>query len=306
MQNPPTSIELHIAEGRSVKLSALNDFFCTQVFNPAIVEAWGRTLLFYRVHRRPSLLAVSELGGDLQPLNYRLLWPLFDALLVPEDPRVLVRGENLYIMWVGAHSDWQGAASVCHGELDRSYNLLWKSPCWRRGLEKTEKNWIPFLDNAGRLLCIAEHEPFTVYRYGPGGAWHLIFAAEIDWPWKWGTIRGGAPPLRVEDVYYVFFHSSRLERDRLGKIYKIYYVGCYVLSSSLQVLKMTREPIMAGTIAHFTEPWQRGGRISSVFPCGTVLRNNEFLISYGWLDSESRIAAIPRTVIDDLLISRER
>ena len=60
---------------------------------------------------------------------------------------------------------------------------------------------------------------------------------------------------------------------------------------------MTCEPIMGGHADCYTQPWDPG-HIAACFPCGAIRRGDNFLVSYGWLDAETRIAEIPIAEID--------
>jgi predicted GH43/DUF377 family glycosyl hydrolase len=270
----------------------------THVFNGGLAEAWGRLWTVYRVNRRPSLLGISELDGCLRPISTKILWGTWDPTLVPEDPRVIAHDGGLYLMWVGVNSHDFSKATICHGLVDADMRLVWKSPCWFRWQESCEKNWVPFVQDSA-LHCIYSLDPLMILRY-QGGAWQPELLRKIGWAWKHGHMSGGAPPVRVGDRWYVFFHSSRL----LGGV-KVYYAGCCAFSDAWEPLGITPEPILAGATHVFVEPaelpWRPGSRVSAVFPCGAVLRGGQWLLSYGYLDAALRVALISPAVLDDAL-----
>ncbi len=270
----------------------------THVFNGGLVQAWDRLLTVYRVNRRPSLLALSELDPALRPTGTAILWNAWDPVLIPEDPRVIFHDNSLHLMWVGVNAVENWKATICHAALDADYRFIWKAPCCYPQQDICEKNWVPFVDG-GVLRCIYSFDPLTILRHENGG-WNLEYARRVQWPWKYGRISGGAPPFRYNGRWYCFFHSSRIE----GGV-KVYYAGCCTLDSAFNVLACTKEPILAGATHAYVNrselPWQPGSHVSAVFPCGALVRGDEWLISYGLFDAELRVARIPVSVIDEAL-----
>lgn len=271
----------------------------THCFNGGLVVAWDRLLTVYRVNRRPSMLAVSELDpATLQPVSTRLLWDCCDPLLIPEDPRAIARGDNLYLMWVGVHSVEMDRAMMVEAELDADYRLVWKRPCNYSGADRCEKNWVPFLQD-GALHCVYGYDPHTILRCGDRG-WRLIHAREVDWGWSYGEVHGSTPPVWHNGRWYCFFHSARIESN-----VKVYYVGCYTMARDFSVEAVTARPIMAGGTHAFVEPhdlpWRPGSRVSAVFPCGALVLGDEWLVSYGFFDAELRVARISVDALDAAL-----
>ncbi len=194
---------------------------------------------------------------------------------------------------------------------------------------RQEKNWMPFRGGRGGKgerekgsggdetislspspplplspspwLCIYHHEPFTVLKIDAGGKAKRFHTGPCL-RWEWGGIRGGAAPVWHDGRWWHFFHSSRFEGEPEPKYPpKVYYVGCYTFDDDLKLLGMTRQPILAGSLAHCSTPWDPQGKISACFPCGAIVRGDKFLVSYGWLDAEVRIAEVPITEIQSRL-----
>jgi len=270
----------------------------THAFNGCVLTAWNRLLAIYRVNRRHSVLAVSELDDRFRPVYTQMLWDFSDQTLIPEDPRAIVRGDRVYVAWTGLNAVNDSAALMCHGGIDRAYNVVWKSPCWHRNIKTAEKNWVPFL-RRDKLFCIYEYKPLSIMRYA-GGSWFLHHAHEVNWKWKYGEVRGGAPPVWFRNRWYCFFHSSREEYGSAGKV-KVYYAGCFIMDAQYNVLAITRQPILAGHVETYSEPWSQGNRISAVFPCGAMLRGDKWIVSYGYMDSELRIATFDQAELDQVM-----
>ena len=276
----------------------------THAFNGAVVEAWGRLLAVYRLHRRPSVLALSELDDQLRPFSTRILWDLADGTVCPEDPRAVfdAAAGRLHVLWTGVRvSDWS-AAQMYHTELDRNYRIRWNTPCWYRRAGTVEKNWSPFL-HEGRLRCLYEYRPLTILEH-TGCIWRLVLAKDIPIPWSYGPIHGGAPPVWRDGCWYCFFQSSWLQDDGEPRHrLKIYHAGCAVFNADWDPIAVTAEPILAGSRQSYTDdnPWCPGDHISVVFPCGAIRRGPDWLLSYGWNDKQLRVARIPAAAVDEAL-----
>jgi predicted GH43/DUF377 family glycosyl hydrolase len=284
--------ELNIAGTTATIQPPLN----TQIFNGGLVDLWGRLLTVYRINRRPTLLGVSELNDELRPIDTRILWDAWDASFMPEDPRVIAWRDSLYIQWAGIGGQSCERSQICHGAWGSDYKPLWKAPCWFPKMDSCEKNWTPFLAG-GELFAIYDWQPFIVLRYR-SGAWGLEFAKRLDFSaWDYGRLRGGAPPVFHNGRWYCFFHSSRIRGQT-----KIYYAGCAVFDPDWRLVAVTSEPILAGLPDVYVRPeelpWRPGSNVAAVFPCGALVRGREWLLSYGYLDAELKIARISVDAID--------
>jgi predicted GH43/DUF377 family glycosyl hydrolase len=259
----------------------------THVFNGGLVESFGKLLSVYRINQRPSLLGVSELDADLRPVSTKILWDTWDPVFIPEDPRAIAFDDGVYLMWVGVNSKDFSKATIIHAQLDADNRIVWKSPCWFEWQDHCEKNWVPFV-RGGELLAVYNYDPLTIIRYS-AGAWRAESLRRFAWGWKYGHMSGGAPPVWHNGRWYCFFHSSGM-KDGV----KVYYSGCCTLDEDLNPLAITPNPILSGATHVFVEPsalpWRPGSRVSAVFPCGAVFRGGEWLVSYGYLDQELRIA----------------
>jgi predicted GH43/DUF377 family glycosyl hydrolase len=285
----------------------------TYCFNPGLAEVWGKLIIVYRVNRQPSGLWASELDDRYQPTRTIFLPELSQGNIIAEDPRLVrLDNGNLGVWYVGIHHDTNPACSMTYAELGPDYRMV----CQRRlrfeqlnpyeafrkyltGIVQ-EKNWIPFRQD-DRWLAVYRHEPFTVIEKTHAGIRQVHVGNSVRW--GYGAIRGGAPPVRMGDYWYAWFHSSRDEPAADGgAAVKVYYVGCYAFDDAFCVQAITPEPIMAGSAHAYTYPWIGCGRISACFPCGAIVRGDRFLISYGWLDSENRLAEVSVADVEDRMV----
>jgi predicted GH43/DUF377 family glycosyl hydrolase len=278
-------------------------------FNAGLAEAWGRLWLVARVNRLPSLLSISELDNNLQSVETpTLLFPASQRCVAAEDPRVILVGNKLLIYYVGILNN--PACRVFRCEVDRQLQcspgqpLLWRDRADPVAETKymlgagQEKNWVPFVQD-GRELCIYGFDPLTILERTADGMRRIHQGTAIRW--EYGGIRGGAPPVWHDGRWWVWFHSSRIEEDATDYQAKVYSVGLLTMDREFRPLEITPEPIMEGNVANYTTPWDTHGRISACFPCGAILRGDTWLVSYGWLDSEIRIAEIDTAELEKRL-----
>ncbi len=263
-------------------------------FNCSVVEHNGRLLLASRHGETGARLDLSELGPDFQPLWTRPLelghrW----AKTAHEDPRLFHFRGQLHCAFLGATwdgRDWHVNQLVCRIGDDFRVEDVWlpeyadRTPC--------EKNW-QFFDHEGQLYSIYSVNPHVILHHHGGRAENF---AETPSPLNWPNcyLRGGAPPVRVDDEYYHFFHSVDVSRAP-----KVYSMGLYTFEARppFAVRRIAPAPILSPD----DYDWPRHMIASVVFPCGAVLREGRWLISYGYHDYESRIAVFAADEIERLL-----
>jgi len=277
-------------------------------FNAGIAKFHGKTVLMSRVARVPSMMALSELGDDYQPRETQLI-PRMGGDCIPEDPRLVSINGHLSVFYVGI-LDGANCATF-HADIDQDYRVLRKERLNVAGIPdapvsdgaapglKQQKNWVPFF-KGGRLHAVYSHDPFIVIAKSNSGRWGLVYRGD-GLKWDFGLIRGGTPPVKRGDLWYSFFHSARFEQSEGGETVKVYHCGCCTFDDSFHVLSMTRRPILSADPDRHSHPWYGGGSIAALFPCGALLSGDNWLISYGWLDTQNRIAEIPCSALDEYL-----
>jgi hypothetical protein len=268
-------------------------------FNPGMVRlADGDLAIAYRVNRWPSMLCSSRLDSDLNPIGpANLLMPAVNG--VPEDPRLILLPSGnvgmiltLLIDLPNADQWWCVAdrnLATCQKPTKLSHANAALTPLDGGGLAKIEKNWGPFIQD-GKLYILYHLDPWTVCRVRWGQDCEDVYggADKIDTfglKWQFGDVRGGTPPVWHDGLWWAFFHSARTVGDK-----RIYYAGAVGFDRDFRPLYMTPKPIMAGPLDRFSHHW-RNLSVSAVFPVGAVVRGDEWLVSYGFLDSEVRFAA---------------
>lgn len=278
-------------------------------FNAGLVREKDLLLITRAWKRNPvgtwkSSLVRWKLDADLYPSE-----PL-DINFVPripqatyEDPRVtFLEGR----FWVSYCVWLQGRLFRSHQGFS-SFNSAWQHVWtlnvpyggngWNTGSGTGhEKNWIWFKHD-GFWHFVYQAHPHIVVRvdsqsqlrdYKPPNA------PETS-PWLYGAIHGGTPPIRVGNEYITFFHSSLAWKGRK----KRYYCGAYAFSAKtpFPMTRLTRKPLLMGSE---DDPRTLGGPLVT-FPCGSLLENNEWLISMGVNDETVAYVYVPHGTIDKLL-----
>ena len=157
-----------------------------------------------------------------------------------------------------------------------------------------EKNWLWFF-HQDQLHLLYQTDPHIVCRFSPAGLFEQEHKTASAKPmtWQWGTMRGGTPPVLTKDgdEYVSFFHSS-LPDDTYRRRY---YMGAYAFESQppFRVTRYTPEPLLAGSP---DDIWFKGKPLV-VFPCGSRLKDDKWLVTMGINDLASAWIEIPH---DDL------
>jgi predicted GH43/DUF377 family glycosyl hydrolase len=283
-------------------------------FNPALVEQWGRTWFIPRMGRLPAMLGMCEIDERLHAGPVMHLWGCSDSNVIAEDPRAIAVGDSIRVWYVGIHADRNPSCSMFSATIDANGTATGRRVLRHEATDTIsaiklatakvvqQKNWVPFIVD-GRQLCVYSHQPFTILE-DIGNKMSSVHTGKMV-AWDYGEIRGGAPPVRHDGLWWHWFHSSRVESD--GKFdVLVYYVGVYAFDDSFQIQKITPEPVMAGSAFCYSQPWDMNGRVSAVFPCGALIRGGNWLVSYGYLDTEARIAEIPLEAVEERMISYDR
>ncbi len=263
-------------------------------FNCSLLEYEGRLLLASRRGWYGSRLYLSELDPDYQPRWTRpldLAHPRAAAGL--EDPRLFVFRGRLHCAFTGVEE--RGGVRYAHQllcRLDEAYRVeeVWLPEY--EGRTPWEKNW-QFFEQDGELYSVYSVSPHVVLRHDGRRAEKV---AETAGPPLWPDcrLRGGAPPVRVGDEYYHFFHGA-LHRGGRGD----YAAGVYTFAAGppFAVRRAAPAPVLL--------PDEHDRRddlnLSVVFPCGALRRDGHWVISYGYHDRECRIAVVEAAEVERAL-----
>lgn len=254
-------------------------------FNGSLIKYKGQHLLAYRqgdgVH-----LAVLDDHWTVRSTRRLALWHE-KAALRQEDPRLFVWRGRLCVSFTGVERDltepkYGLATSVLYATL--APEIDWQPldifyPHYE-GRTAWEKNWA-FFDHGGSLLAVYSIKPHRVLVI-EGDSAKLAYETETPHTWTGGHMRGGAPPVRVGDEYYHFFHG------RVGISHEATYnTGCYVFEGEppFRVVRMSRHPIQWADQLGKVEV-----KAAVVFVGGAQLEGRTWVLSQGVHDRGLEVA----------------
>ncbi|OLE10683.1 MAG: hypothetical protein AUG89_11510 [Acidobacteria bacterium 13_1_20CM_4_56_7] len=212
-----------------------------------------------------------------------------------EDPRVFYyRGLTLVSC---VNFLWGTIASVAH-QIIVSVGSDWKQvqrydPIFGRngpGVMHNvgwEKNWLWFVHNDALHLVYITHPHMVVRFDGKMLPTDIYETKADDLQWPWGDIRGGTPPVRVENEYWSFWHSS----VGSGSGHRRYHMGAYCFEAKppFRMKRYTPKPLLSGSRQ---DRWAHP-KPFVVFPCGAILRGEQWLVSLGVNDLDCAWIKIP-------------
>jgi hypothetical protein len=283
-------------------------------FNPAIAVFREERLMAYRIvgpdRRRRIAVCRLDVRWNIK-LGSRVL--LSDHLLEAggwhADPRFCVFGNRLFLHF---NDGFRRPNRISLVELDPD-TLVPKGPARPLLLDvlrrDIEKNWMLF-DYEGMLLAVYTISPHVILRVFPDDRHEAVPCTRIyenDWEpsaysSRFGALRGGAPPVRVGETYYSFFHSvyrvpfprrvfNRLIHGKNTRTYRC-AMGFYGFSASppFRPKSFTPKPIMSPPRSNVAVANQLNRRVDrTVYPCGSVFLDNLWAVSFGINDSSCRI-----------------
>ena len=152
-----------------------------------------------------------------------------------------------------------------------------------------EKNWMP-LSVAGDLWWVYQTKPEHVVMSGD-----RVWRTPNPLVWKGGVIRGGAPPVRMGNVFYHFFHGC-MKRTQ-GSVYT---VGCCVFEGRppFRVLRQTPVPLIYPDLP---APGEDVVKRYVVWPGGAVPHAGHWHLALGIDDTFCRVVRIPFGAVEDAL-----
>lgn len=255
-----------------------------------------RFLLAYRTSWNNARLSLAVLDpATWQPLrtcalNLPLQW--FDSG-GQEDPRLFTHRGQLHLSYTGVEQRTGGIRSHCCLARQDAATGTWKT--WLpefAGRRDWEKNW-SFFSHAGDLHAVYSVSPQQILRIGEDRYTQEVSKAEQSPHWSFGVCRGGAPPVLHNGEYYSFCHTTLIGGPR-------WYSCClYTFAAEwpFQPLRYARLPLLIPDPKDCPAP----GTPAAVFPCGAVLADGRWLVSYGYYDTWCKIAAFDVAAVERVL-----
>ncbi|MFO0811500.1 MAG: hypothetical protein U0746_22960 [Gemmataceae bacterium] len=247
--------------------------------NASLVECDGGYAIAFRSRWHAAEIYVGRLDAGLAPVGdpVRLCLRHVECSWGREDPRLFWHSGALHCAFVAARGTAQLVSmrqSYARLGDDFRVEAMVHPPYARRN--RWEKNW-QFFSHDGDLFAVYTVAPHRVLRVTDGTAVDAYETAN-PLPWSGGLLRGGAPPIRVGNEYWCFFHGLTQEDG-----VRTYNVGVYTFEARppFRVLRQTSRPILIADAT--TRP--EGQYANVVFPCGAVLRESstgrQWIVSCG-------------------------
>lgn len=240
-----------------------------------------------------------RLGGEyglVPQIGYKVKFPMQAPKEQTEDPRAIYHAGRTWLsvcdfQWFRTKK-WTGAHQLLL-PLDDKWNALRRIdvPYGTNGKglglnTKSEKNWLWFVrDNKFHLVYQAK--PHTVVEFDDSFTKWTERRSDVEFRWEYGEIRGGTPPVLVNNEYITFFHSSLPWNTR----YRRYFLGAYGFEAKppFAMTRITKEPLLIGSQNDY---WVETKPLV-IFATGAILRGQNWLVSFGVNDLKSGWCEIP-------------
>lgn len=290
-----------------------NDWEASQTFNPGAVLLSDKVHFFYRAIGRDG---VSRLGyaasEDGFLINERSPCPVYEhgatrtgfsyysfasggSFGGAEDPRLTrVGGEDVvYMIYTAVDQGLRvGLTSIGVDDL-LARRWRWKHPQLISPPGEVHKNWVIFPEKIGGKYAILHSicpEVTVAYRdsleFGKGEYMNSCYDGDFRRKGCWDNwLRGaGAPPLKTEEGWLVFYHA--MDNDDPGR----YKVGTMLLDleDPTRILHRSQEPVLEPKMDYENNGFKAG----VVYVSGAVVKDGTLLVYYGASDSYTGVAYV--------------
>jgi predicted GH43/DUF377 family glycosyl hydrolase len=213
-----------------------------------------------------------------------------------EDPRVLIHDNKIYISCANYCFDNLHLIHQKMLVLDENFNHIdnihfkykFNGAAINKNIGK-EKNWTFFVQN-DKLMCVYQMYPHIVVEFTWDGEIVSEYISYFDTQsqWSFGFCRGGTNPIFKDNYYHSFFHSSTYWKNEKNR----YYMGRYKFEPfpPYKIVEISKYPILWGnSIDKIIYPEKNP---PVIFPCGMILEDDKFLISFGLNDEKTGMIKI--------------
>lgn len=211
-----------------------------------------------------------------------------------EDMRLFTHGADLMASFTGCERHPNGfRAQMCLAKLNPDLSVAWAAQTPSPEDALVEKNW-QYFSYGDKLHCLYTTQPHHVYEVAiNNGAPKLITRHHAE---NWSNCelmehaRGGAPPVRIGDEFYHFYHTQHKVEGRV-----IYSVGLYTFAACppFNIMRLVRGPLVN------LVPSRRS--LDVIYPAGAVTHRGEWLVSCGLDDRETIVLGLGMEDVEKLL-----
>lgn len=237
-------------------------------YNPGLITIKDTDWLVYRrqsIEGDSTICRMSFKTGE----NHIIAIPSIYENEQFEDPRVLLHDGAIHICFSSWRKSWNYKPIMRLVRLDDKWKFKEevKLDFGGNGQGIIQKNW-QFFSHEKELHFVYWYQPFQVVKGKE------VFTHEKPaMAWPYGELRGGTPPVRIDDLYFTFFHS-RIESGRAK-----YFMGAMAFEAKapFKPVKMTPSPLLAATNKEPGLSWAP----TTVFPCGSIYKEGRWCVSLG-------------------------
>ena len=168
-----------------------------------------------------------------------------------------------------------------------------------------EKNWSLF--GNGPFYAVYSIVPHRILEFTIDGDSFIEFkdAVSVDWSAQqycaeYGKLRGGAPPIRIGDIYYSFCHSLYSLDEGLCYTPTVY---CFSSAYSFRPVRAPQGTLKLGNPFGSSTVQKRLNPVVAevLYPCGAEYLDGHFIVSHGINDEHCAISILPEEDITSLL-----
>lgn len=273
-------------------------------FNSSIIESNGQYLIAFRHDWRHSRIYAAWLDQDFKPTGQykKLELPHGASMAGEEDPRWCRIGGKLHLWFVR----FFGRGTSVMLAMINEETLEVESLVWPQLYPRTtyEKNW-PVFDYEGvphfiysskpshSILKLKDCEP------GDDPLCEWAYSTPFNGTWSGGFMRGGASPVQHNGRWLHFFHGSTVQAN--GR--RLYNVGLIEFEATppFRITRYTQEPF------DIADPnvTPKAEKSDVIFPCGAVLVDGHWAISFGCNDTWTEIRFYDAGWIESLLVRHD-
>lgn len=288
-------------------------------FNPGLTRVNDQWLMVYRVvlSDQKRRLALCLLDNDLQVIRGSVIGISDHIEFGPKadytehvknwfaDPRIYWLAGKLFIYFNSGWHDPINHQFLCELDPKSLAPVTVARELILQGTrQKIEKNWMLF----------GTDPYFAVYSVSPHCVLQLDLKAEGDIRCErvshiaWSghehpsvsNLRGGAPPQFLNGHFYSFCHFT--QANSMGAEY---HVAVYTFSAAFP-FRPTRAPIHRLTLGGSAVGRKSRPRLNPavsevIYPCGAVLHEGLWVISYGINDESCAVSALSRETVDQTM-----
>ena len=212
-------------------------------------------------------------------------------IVIPHKPKELWTGSQIAVCTV--NEQWQAT--------ERFDPVYGSNARQARNGNDIEKNWLWFWHDGLPHLVYGANGEHVVVRFNDKFHVEQEWHTQFDPIWPWGIIRGGTPPVLFGREYWTFFHSSL---PLSTKYRRRYFMGAYSFHTEppWRVTQFTARPLLA---ASDEDEW-RPQKPLVVFPCGSVLQGNTWIVTMGVNDLKCAWIKIPHVDLASRMVRAQR